>query len=102
MRLPLPDFAGSGRGFSREYTGTAVVVVAGIVVAGIVVAGIVVSGAIVVAAEIVDVEAASIASAPDALPFSLETAKATTPTNKKAAKSGANQVRGVPKFITKD
>ena len=74
MRLPLPDFSGTGRGFSREYTTTGVVVGAGIVV--VVVSGMVVGGTVVVVeATVVDV--VDVAEA--LLDVSPKAAKAMTP-----------------------
>ena len=71
MRRPVPDFSGTGIGFSREYTTTVVVVGAGIVV--VVVSGMVVGGTVVV------VEATVVDGAEALLDDSSETAKTTPP-----------------------
>ena len=93
MRLPVPDFSGTGRGFSREYTTTVVVVGPGIVV--VVVSGMVVGGTdVVVGATVVDVVDVAEALLDDAP----EAATATTPPKITTAPSGANHFTSVCVF----
>ena len=94
IRLPVPDFSGTGRGFSREYTTTVVVVGPGAVV--VVVSGMVVTGTVVVVGEtivvdVVDVVEASLEDLPEA-------ATATTPPKIMTAPTGANHFTSVCVF----
>ena len=93
MRLPLPDFSGTGRGFSREYTTTVVVVGPGAVV--VVVSGIVVTG-IVVVVEATVVDMVDVAEA--LLDDSPEAATAMTPPKIMTAATGANNLTSVCVF----
>ena len=89
MRRPVPDFSGTGTGFSREYTTTVVVVGAGIVV--VVVSGMVVGGTVVV------VEATVVDGAEALLDDSSKAAK-TTPPKITMAATGANHFTSVCVF----